>query len=214
MDKIGCREAFESGKTRYFTGEPCKHGHIAERMVSNGVCVDCLNVRRQKNRGEAYERTKAWRLAHPGARAEESRRWRERHPELAKEIKQRHRAKNIDRIRELDRETRKTMRQKYPEKEKERLSRYRARQEQKRVEVAGRQRPNVCDVCREQNSIGICFDHCHITGCFRGWLCDRCNKVLGMVKDSPILLMELSAYLKGNRNGQIECGAQECASRL
>ena len=28
-----------SGK--YFTGEPCKSGHIAERWKYNGMCVDC-----------------------------------------------------------------------------------------------------------------------------------------------------------------------------
>lgn len=26
---------------KYFTGEPCKNGHIAERWNYNGMCVDC-----------------------------------------------------------------------------------------------------------------------------------------------------------------------------
>lgn len=29
---------------RYYTGEPCVHGHIAERMVSNYRCVVCLQT--------------------------------------------------------------------------------------------------------------------------------------------------------------------------
>jgi 5-methylcytosine-specific restriction endonuclease McrA len=33
-------EAFASGADRYFTGLPCKHGHVAERYVS-GSCVAC-----------------------------------------------------------------------------------------------------------------------------------------------------------------------------
>ena len=41
--------ARERGETRYFTGLPCKHGHVAERQVSNGTCVDCLEVRRKEN---------------------------------------------------------------------------------------------------------------------------------------------------------------------
>lgn len=41
--------ARERGETRYFTGLPCKFGHIAERQISNGTCVDCLEVRRKAN---------------------------------------------------------------------------------------------------------------------------------------------------------------------
>ena len=28
--------------TRYFTGKPCKRGHIAERLVRSGACAKCL----------------------------------------------------------------------------------------------------------------------------------------------------------------------------
>lgn len=33
------------GLTRYFTGEPCLRGHIAERHVSNGNCCECHRLR-------------------------------------------------------------------------------------------------------------------------------------------------------------------------
>lgn len=63
---------------------------------------------------------------------------------------------------------------------------------------AGRPRSDICDICGTQGSDknGICFDHCHANGHFRGWLCRRCNIVLGFVEDSPILLMKMAAYLK------------------
>lgn len=32
------------GTTRFFTGEPCIRGHIAERQASNGGCVECLRL--------------------------------------------------------------------------------------------------------------------------------------------------------------------------
>lgn len=35
------KEAKESGAKYYFTGEPCKHGHIALRKTK-GVCVKCM----------------------------------------------------------------------------------------------------------------------------------------------------------------------------
>jgi hypothetical protein len=36
-------EAKETGATHYFTGEPCKHGHIAPRKTK-GACVECIKV--------------------------------------------------------------------------------------------------------------------------------------------------------------------------
>lgn len=37
------RAAFEIGRTRYYTGKPCKQGHIAQRYVSTGGCTECHN---------------------------------------------------------------------------------------------------------------------------------------------------------------------------
>ena len=36
-------EAKETGSKYYFTGQPCKHGHIAARKTK-GSCVECLKV--------------------------------------------------------------------------------------------------------------------------------------------------------------------------
>jgi hypothetical protein len=45
-----CRQAaYRAVKTRksgrYFTGKPCRHGHVAERYASNNVCVVCARDR-------------------------------------------------------------------------------------------------------------------------------------------------------------------------
>jgi len=37
-------EAKEAGAKRYFTGNSCPHGHIADRFTSNGRCVECAFV--------------------------------------------------------------------------------------------------------------------------------------------------------------------------
>jgi len=42
------KEAQAIGATHYFTGEPCKHGHIAPRKTK-GACVECLKVEWQKS---------------------------------------------------------------------------------------------------------------------------------------------------------------------
>ena len=44
-------EALKTGAHRYFTGRPCKHGHIAERLTSNGSCQECTGYK-----GNAYEK--------------------------------------------------------------------------------------------------------------------------------------------------------------
>lgn len=42
------KEAEDQNCARYFTGEPCTHGHIAERYRYSGGCVLCEQVRRKK----------------------------------------------------------------------------------------------------------------------------------------------------------------------
>lgn len=39
-------EAKQAGETRYFTGKPCKHGHISPRFVSNRRCIACSMLAR------------------------------------------------------------------------------------------------------------------------------------------------------------------------
>lgn len=42
------KEAKAIGATHYYTGEPCKHGHIALRKTK-GACVECLKIEWQKS---------------------------------------------------------------------------------------------------------------------------------------------------------------------
>ena len=41
-------DAKAAGWDRYFTGRPCRHGHIAERYTSCDTCVECLRVKKAK----------------------------------------------------------------------------------------------------------------------------------------------------------------------
>lgn len=44
-------EAREIGQKWYFTGEPCKNGHIDKRYVNSGVCYECKrNLNNKQNR--------------------------------------------------------------------------------------------------------------------------------------------------------------------
>ena len=68
------REAFVQGSQFFFTGRPCRRGHVTNRYTSSGVCVECnkLNLRAHnaKLREEAKDR-KQMREAIRAATSEE-----------------------------------------------------------------------------------------------------------------------------------------------
>jgi len=43
-DIIDRRTAHRLNLRRFYTGKPCKQGHVCERYVANGSCVECLNM--------------------------------------------------------------------------------------------------------------------------------------------------------------------------
>ena len=53
-----------------------------------------------------------------------------------------------------------------------------------------------CEVCNDPPRERVLdYDHNHATGAFRGWLCHRCNWVLGHVDDDTDLLQALAEYV-------------------
>ncbi len=51
-----------------------------------------------------------------------------------------------------------------------------------------------CDICSRKIRLEV--DHDHATGAVRGALCGRCNKAIGLFKDSPELIRRALAYLE------------------
>lgn len=41
MEIISCAKAKEQGLRYYFTGMPCKNGHVSQRLVVNRHCLEC-----------------------------------------------------------------------------------------------------------------------------------------------------------------------------
>lgn len=54
MNIITRKEAQTQGLHKFFTGKPCKRGHIAERTVSKYMCVECQKIL-SKNYASANE---------------------------------------------------------------------------------------------------------------------------------------------------------------
>lgn len=78
---------------------------------------------------------------------------------------------------------------------------YLLRRQAEREFLAGRPRPDICELCGKPPKWRqtLHFDHSHPRHHFRGWLCSRCNVVLGLVEDDTRLLTQMIAYLKRTR---------------
>lgn len=82
-----CRDAAKTlGIRHFFTGQPCKKGHISKRYVSTGQCASCQYLHRIR-----------WRTANPDKEAESRlysvREWTKRNPERKRQLAQRSNAK-------------------------------------------------------------------------------------------------------------------------
>lgn len=56
----------------------------------------------------------------------------------------------------------------------------------------------VCQICgwrEDGDGRSLCLDHCHITGRFRGFLCHKCNKAIGLLGDNLTLVEKAVEYL-------------------
>ena len=61
MKVISRKEAKELGLTRYFTGLPCKYGHLEERFSSCGHCVACSKQKVKKRHKRRYHQDQEFR---------------------------------------------------------------------------------------------------------------------------------------------------------
>ena len=141
-----------------------------------------------------YEKVKEWRKNNPEKVLEQARRYREKHPETNKKAKEKYRKNNLEKVRQLDKIAQAKRRKNDPEGQRIRYEKWRINKERELWTKAGRPRSEYCELCFEFGM--TVFDHCHSNGNFRGWLCDRCNRVLGSVKDDVKLLKAMINYLE------------------
>lgn len=136
-----------------------------------------------KNKERISKRILEYKKLHPEAMVKASRNYIKNHPE---------------RIVELNRKN-KPARKKWRGNNRPKVNALHTQQQiRKKIRLAGRPRPDHCEIC-DDPALTV-FDHCHATGVFRGWLCNRCNLTLGAVRDSPELLRKLIVYLENTKS--------------
>ncbi len=156
-----------------FTGVKRANGTMA--LISQ--CKECKSVYqreyKEKNREQVLvkgrESRRKWCKENPDKDKECSSRWRKRHPFGAKLVSIRHYAKKLGYANCTATEA--------------------------EVEAAYTGKCDVCGVPAEECTTSLHLDHDHFSGAFRGFLCGRCNRTLGMVGDSKETLIDLLHYL-------------------
>jgi len=170
-------EAEIKGITHYFTGIPCRNGHISKRRTADNKCLKCQSEhkrRQRKNRPKEvrakvnayYQKTKdrQLELRRKNYKENESVRLKKRNRDLKK-------AYNI------------------------------SIEDYLFLEAV---QDNKCAICRgnQRNKRTNYFDvdHNHKTGKVRGLLCTNCNQGIGKFQDNKELLLHAYNYLEDSED--------------
>lgn len=127
-----------------------------------------------KSKAQARANQKAWAERNREKRRAASAAWRKRHPEKALAATKAWEAKNPERVAQWQRKG----------------SRKRAGV----TNADGSTRVGPCEICTLPSE--LVQDHDHETGRVRGWLCQSCNRGIGLLRDSVSVLKCATHYLE------------------
>ena len=124
------------------------------------------------NREKFRARRAAYYVANREREISKTRAWQVAHPEQVKKVHRSMIAANPERFRAYDRA-------------------------RKGIPAATRPEPPACECCgKPPGRRGMCIDHCHVSGEFRGWICYRCNLGIGMLGDDEKGVVNALRYLQ------------------
>jgi hypothetical protein len=177
---VGRKDAKDRNLTGFFDAVLCEAHGFVERQTSNGGCIICRNERSiewyKENTEAAVERSRIWRVSHPGYEAQRSRNWRISNPDKA----------NNWHTKQPETREKRRARQ---------LGKYNLTQEQFDATLAAQNYR--CVICQttEPCQQGWCVDHCSVSGKNRGLLCRRCNLFLGYGMENPDIFAAAAGYI-------------------
>jgi hypothetical protein len=132
-------EAKKSGSKFYFTGKPCKRGHISLRYTGSG-CLECAKEMSREYREENAKAlagyAREWRAANPEKSREYGRKWRAENQEKELERGRSRAKKNVEKERERKREHARKKREQDPDGSREKGRRWRDENPEKQKEYS------------------------------------------------------------------------------
>lgn len=172
------KEAEEAKSEYYFTGEPCKNGHTAQRLTSSGLCFECTSQRAKK--------------------------WRQENPNKVREFNAARKSKVFRTADRKRRRERYKVDPSYRDSVREEGLKHRYGKDIKYEEMYTKQK-GCCAICgsKDPGDISIknlCVDHDHESSKVRGLLCTRCNKLIGFARENPDILKLALAFLTKSRD--------------
>jgi hypothetical protein len=168
MKIITRKEAASTGLKLYFTGKPCKRGHIVQRRTSPGTCVECEKILQKTKRYKRYQK------------------------EIKKTEKYKEMAKTYrESIYHTDK-------YKAQVKNTHLKRTYGITLEEFNILLHNQNNScKICNTIFNDETTP-CVDHCHDTENIRGIVCHPCNKLLGFAKDDIRILKNAIKYLEIN----------------
>lgn len=104
MEIITREEAKNRGLKHYYTGIPCKHGHLCERRTRCSTCLKCDAARARKRYDPVYaqQHAKEYHIKNKKILNEQSKRYYSENKEQVKQKSKDWRARNVDYIKEYE----------------------------------------------------------------------------------------------------------------
>lgn len=176
------KEAVERGLKRYFTGKPCKHGHVSERAVVNHTCLECITVKSRTPRRRIRAKELKQTLAYKNVRKKRT----EENWEYIQRRNRVYRIKNKERL--------------YLTEVKRRYNL--TKEEYLYLLDKNDSRCHICNQKPKGKRLSVDHDHSCCSGptscgkCVRGLLCENCNRGLGSFKDSVENFNKAISYLE------------------
>lgn len=177
---------------------------------------------RKKNRDKNIEYQKKHYEENKEEYSKNNKIWRDDNSEYAKEYQKIYHEENIEYFKEYNNKNKERIAKrnkeyniKYPEKRVERNNHPKNKKQHricnwKKVGLIApngdwdslyelREKTTNCKICgrnKDEFKNNLVADHCHTTGIFRGFICNKCNLLLGLAKDDIETLKKAIKYLE------------------
>jgi len=197
-------EARKIGSSRYFTGKPCVHGHVAPRATSSMQCCGCITERYAalyaRRKDEQNRRNRERYANDPEYRAKILRvqSYKETRLKVNLRRKQRYHADPVYREKMLALRRVKVATPEVRRKLKSTMLKVLYGITLNEYNHILARQNGVCAICGNPPTRHLDVDHCHKTGRVRGLLCNNCNRGLSLFSDEAAMVLKAFHYLESN----------------